>query len=334
MALDLFKKIEPRKGLFGVEKIALIYIGLTSLLIIGLYPELDSPLKMFFDRAVIVCGTYLLVMLYRFKPSKVTAFTRIAFQMALLSYWYPDTYELNRVLPNLDHLFAAAEQFIFNGQPAITFSSSFPQTWISEAFNMGYFAYYPMIFLVALVYFFKRYYEFEKVAFILVGSFFIYYLMYIFIPVAGPQYYFPAIGWENVEAGIFPSIGDYFNHNYQLLPGPGEGSGGFFYGLVDNSQQLGERPTAAFPSSHVGISTILMLPGWKVSKRMTLFLLPFYLLLCGATVYIQAHYVIDSIAGFVSAFLVYYAVSWSYERYFAVECVDSTKLSFMRSPKR
>ncbi|NDV67281.1 hypothetical protein D0T60_18910, partial [Bacteroides sp. 224] len=30
---------------------------------------------------------------------------------------------------------------------------------------------------------------------------------------------------------------------------------GFFYNLVKTSQQVGERPTAAFPSSHVGAGT-------------------------------------------------------------------------------
>ena len=71
-----------------------------------------------------------------------------------------------------------------------------------------------------------------------------------------------------------------------------------FYSLVEGSQQVGERPTAAFPSSHVGISTILMIMAWRGSKKLFACLIPFYMLLCGATVYIQAHYVIDAIVGF------------------------------------
>lgn len=42
--------------------------------------------------------------LYRLAPCKFSAFVRIAIQMSLLSYWYPDTFEFNRVFPNLDHL--------------------------------------------------------------------------------------------------------------------------------------------------------------------------------------------------------------------------------------
>ena len=165
-------------------------------------------------------------------------------------------------------------------------------------------------------YFIYRFELFEKLSFVLVTSFFIYYLIYIFVPVAGPQFYFPAIGDDNVAQGVFPSIGDYFNHNQELLPGPGYDHG-FFYNLVEGSQQIGERPTAAFPSSHVGISTILMIMAWRGSRRLFACLFPFYVLLCCATVYIQAHYLIDSIVGFVSAFGLYVMVTWMFKRWFA-----------------
>lgn len=87
----------------------------------------------------------------------------------------------------------------------------------------------------------------------------------------------------------FPAIGDYFNNNDILLPGPGFDHG-FFFNLVEASQEVGERPTAAFPSSHVGISTIVMIMAYRVNKKLCYFLAPFYVLLCCATVYIQAHY--------------------------------------------
>ena len=166
-----------------------------------------------------------------------------------------------------------------------------------------------------IFYFLFRYKDFEKTAFILVASFFIYYLIYIFVPVAGPQYYFPAIGAEEVAAAHFPPVGDYFNYHTALQPSPGQ-EWGFFYRLVDASQEAGERPTAAFPSSHVGISTILLILAYKAKKTLFLVLLPFYVLLCCATVYIQAHYLIDAIAGFITAFIIYGISVWMYTRWF------------------
>jgi membrane-associated phospholipid phosphatase len=317
MALNLFKRVETRKGLFAVEKVTLIYTLLTSILILYLFQGMDHPVQMLIERSMIVAVTFLLMFLYRLAPCKATAFIRILVQTSLLSYWYPDTFEFNRVFPNLDHVFASVEQWCFGGQPSIWLCERFPQMWVSELLNMGYFFYYPMITLVLVWYFLRRYDLFEKVSFVLVTSFFIYYLIYIFVPVAGPQFYFPAIGFDRVAHGIFPAIGDYFNHNHTLLPGPEHNVQGFFYNLVESSQQVGERPTAAFPSSHVGVSTILMIMAWRGSRWLFLFLLPFYVLLCCATVYIQAHYVIDAITGFVSAFILYILVTRMFNLWFA-----------------
>ncbi|MBQ1973981.1 MAG: phosphatase PAP2 family protein, partial [Paraprevotella sp.] len=88
------------------------------------------------------------------------------------------------------------------------------------------------------------------------------------------------------------------------LPAPGD-SEGFFYNLVGNAQASGERPTAAFPSSHIGISGILMILAFRSSRKLAWVMMPFFVLLCCATVYIQAHYLIDAIAGIVSVPLVY-----------------------------
>lgn len=316
MALDIFKKVETQKGLFAVEKVSLIYNLLTSILILFMFSQMSHPLQMLWDRAVIALMTFCLIYLYRLAPCKFSAFVRIVVQMGLLSYWYPDTFEFNRLFTNLDHLFAGAEQFIFGCQPAVEFSKNLPYKWVSEPLNLGYFSYYPMIGVVGIYYFFRRFDLFEKWSFIIVVSFFVYYFIYIFIPVAGPQFYFPAIGPENVSNGIFPAIGNYFNFHHELLPGP-DYQHGFFYSLVDSSQQVGERPTAAFPSSHVAISTLLMISAFRVSRKLACFLLPFYILLCCATVYIQAHYLIDSIVGFVSAFFMYILATKMYKKWFA-----------------
>jgi membrane-associated phospholipid phosphatase len=315
MTIDLFKRVENVKGLFAVESISLIYNAITTVMIICLYGRMDHPDVMLVERAGIVLVTFALVAAYRHWPCRLMAFVRMAVQMAFLAYWYPDTFEFNRLFPNMDHVFASLEQTLFQCQPSVAFSESVPSMWFSEPFNLGYFSYYPMIFIVTVYYFLYRFEWFEKICFVLVTSFFIYYLFYIFVPVAGPQFYFPAIGMDNVLAQHFPAIGDYFNHNDILLPGPGYDHG-FFYNLVEASQEVGERPTAAFPSSHVGISTIVMIMAWRAHRRLSYVLLPFYVLLCCSTVYIQAHYLIDAIAGFLSALVIYQVSTWMYKRWF------------------
>ena len=325
MALELLKPTETRRGLFPIEVVSLFYGAFTSLLIFLLFMRMDHPGTMLLERVGILVIMGLLMLVYQRYSCKLTAFLRTAFQLGLLAYWYPDTYEFNRLFPNLDHVFAHTEQMLFGCQPAMEFGQICSSSLFSEAFNMGYFAYYPMIFGVILFYFFARYSEFNRTAFVVLTSFFIYYLIYIFVPVAGPQYYFPAIGLDAVAAGNFISVGDYFNFNSELLPAPGA-TDGFFYGLVERSQQAGERPTAAFPSSHVGMSTVLMILACRSRcKALVAILSPFYVLLCCATVYIQAHYLIDSIAGFFSAFLIY-ALSVMAYRFFMFREVELAKV--------
>ena len=73
MALDLFKRVETRKGLFAVEKITSIYNLLTSILILFLFQRMDHPWHMLLDRAMIAAMTFLLMYLYRLAPCKFSA---------------------------------------------------------------------------------------------------------------------------------------------------------------------------------------------------------------------------------------------------------------------
>ena len=198
---------------------------------------------------------------------------RVFAQLALLSWWYPDTYEINRMFPNLDHLFASWEQSLFGCQPALLFSKTIPSHIFSELMDLGYASYYPMIVLVLLFYFFARYEEFHRAAFIVLASFFLYYVIFIFVPVVGPTFYFNAVGVDQIAKGVFPDLGLYF------------------------------------------CSTVLMLLALHTKKRWIVWLLlPLYVLLCFATVYIQAHYAIDAIAGFITAVVFYLVLMYVSKR--------------------
>lgn len=295
----------PRKGLFPFEWAVLAYAALTLLVIFFTYTKLSNPEALIGGRIRVLIITMALWGLYRMRPCRFFRMLRVLVQMILLSWWYPDTYELNRIFPNLDHLFASAEQWFFGCQPALLFHEKMPWAIFSEVMNYGYVAYYPMIAVVLYWYFFCRYHEFERASFIVLAAFFIYYVIFIFVPVAGPMFYFQAIGLDKAAQGIFPNIGLYFNSHTECLATPGWADGWGYY-LVDMAHQAGERPTAAFPSSHVGLSTVAILLAWRTrSKRLLYWLLPFYVSLCFSTVYIQAHYAIDAIMGFVTGVIIY-----------------------------
>lgn len=311
---------------------AAVYCVFTLLLMVVMWQRLVSPWSIITMRAEWFAMTAALVGVTAAlrgrtlgklgaSCSPLMTVVRTAAQLAWLILWYPDTYEFNRSFNNLDHLFASTEQHLFGCQPALIFNQALPQPLWSEAFNLGYWSYYPMIAALMLAVLWRGSHAkdgidlqpLQQATTAILASFFCYYTIYIFLPVAGPQFYFQAVGIDAIANGHFPALGTYFSSHTELLPAPGW-SDGLFHQLVVQAQETGERPTAAFPSSHVGISTIVLLLSRRFAPRLTPFLLPFWTLLCCATVYIQAHYVIDALAGLITAPIVLWIAAKGTER--------------------
>jgi len=303
---ELFKiDKKPIRGLLAVEWVVMGYLVATLVLMFFTYTKLHNPESMLWGRMHIVAITAALWLVYRMVPCRLTICFRILAQFALLSWWYPDTYEFNRMFPNLDHVFASWEQQLFGCQPSQLFCLYFSHPVFSELMDLGYACYYPLIAVVVAYYFGWRYDQFGRASFIVLASFFVYYIVYIAVPVTGPQYFYKAVGMAEIARGVFPNLGDYFATHQEALTSPGYKEG-IFYQMVIDAHDAGERPTAAFPSSHVGVSTILMMLAWATRNRRLFFvLIPFYILLCLSTVYIYAHYVVDVFAGWVSAIAIY-----------------------------
>lgn len=309
--IELFKiEKTPRRGLLAVEWVVLGYMLLTSLLIMFGYTKLSDPQAMLWGRLQIVFITASLIAVYRLLPCTFTHFCRSVAQLFICEWWYTDTYALNQLFPNLDPLFAGLEQQLFGCQPALLFSQQFTSPVFSELMHLGYSSYYSLFFVVMLYYFFCHRSEFDHAVFITATSFLVFYLIFDFLPVTGPQYYYLAAGVDQIAQGVFPDVGNYFATHQEALPIPGY-SDGFFYHVVQSAHAAGEHPTAAFPSSHVGMTAILLLKLWHTrDRKLFFFILPFFLLMCLATVYIQAHYAIDVLGGWVSAAIIYVVVNF------------------------
>ena len=308
---EYFRK-DYEKGLWSMEALTLIYMLFTTILIGIYWRNLADPTGMIVTRLVMLSAMGIVYGIYRWYPCRALRILRVVPTLLGLIFWYPETYDFCSQLPYLDHIFAGIDQALFGCQPALVFNTIVSSTFWSEAFNMGYYAYYYMMGATLIFYLLCRYPEADKAGFVFLASFFLFYVIYEFLPVAGPQYYFKAVGVETADSGVFPAVGYYFQtHTEMLMPE----IKGIFSQLVLGAQEVGERPTAAFPSSHVGMSTVTMLLAWRTKNKWLFWLMmPLYLLLCCATVYIQAHYLIDSICGFFTAVLFFWLTSWLYDR--------------------
>lgn len=300
LLMKLFRSIK----LNSTEKLTLTYILISGIIAIFLEFRAENVSHLIFNRLIITGIILLMAFTENIITNVYLQLFRFLFIGFLLIYWYPETFEFNRLLENRDYLLALADQKMFGFQPSVLFKIKYPQHWFSELMNMGYFAFYPILVVSCLYFYFKDQKYARFFFFTCMFAFLSYYFIFIFFPTCGPQYYFPVIGSDNVAAGVFPHIANYFQyHPYRLED---ETSTGLFRDAVVLVHNLFERPTGAFPSSHVGNTTLVMI--MIIAKREYKFaalLSPIYIILVLSTVYIQAHYVIDIFAGFITAYLFY-----------------------------
>lgn len=295
---------KKEKGLLSFEAATLIYMVASLVFIIIQWERLASPGGMLAARAAILIAMGLAFYVYQKYPCKAAILFRVAIPFLSLIYWYPETYQFCRIHEYQDHIFAQIDQVIFNCQPSLEFSRMYPSTFWHEFYCMGYYSYFYMMIAMVLFYFFARYERFQWATFVFLMSFFLFYVIFDFLPVAGPQYYFQYIGTDLGDMPDLPAVHDYFSNHTEIMPLEVRGP---FSNLVLQTQETGENPTAAFPSSHVGMSFITIILAWKSGNRILFFcLFPFFAILCLATVYLKAHYAIDSFAGIVVGLVFYY----------------------------
>jgi membrane-associated phospholipid phosphatase len=201
-------------------------------------------------------------------PNEFVSFFRYLYPLLFLGFFYTETSYLKNIIfeKNLDPFFCDAESGLFGCQPSLEFSKKMPQPWFNELMNLCYFSYYIMTSVLCIIIYFKNRAESFKSIFILIFSFYLYYIIFAIFPVVGPQYHF---GHPEAEPHyVFGKIMHYI--------------------LVN-----AEEPTGAFPSSHVGIAIITVYIAFKHQKKLFYIFLPFAIGICFATVYLRAHYLVD-----------------------------------------
>jgi membrane-associated phospholipid phosphatase len=272
-----------KKHILSTDIITVGYLLITTLLILifdGLSFQLSSP--MFFRLIAILVIISIVYLNSRFKNRWVD-FLHLFYPIILLTYFYGETAWLSEIIFNgsYDAMVKGWDDALFGFQPSVEFSRSFFAKWFSELLNFGYFSYYILTFGVSLMFFVLKPALAEKTVFIIISSFYLYYLIFIAFPVQGPQYYFSSALSQTVDSGIFSRA----------------------VGLV---QYYGEHPTGAFPSSHVGMVVIFLTLSFRKINWLFFSIIPLFILILFATVYIKAHYAIDVFAGLISAPVVYF----------------------------
>jgi membrane-associated phospholipid phosphatase len=265
-------------------------MAITAIFLAFFIDKVESPMVHFIFRIVVTILIFLLAWLHNNGKNRVVIIIRYCLPFALLSYWYPHTYYFNNfIFDNLDHHFVAADQLLFGCQPSLEFSQRMTWAWFSELMYFGYFSYYFIFFGTALWCYFRYKELVNKVIFLFVCSFYVFYFVFIIVPVVGPQFYFT------------PPLNE--------VP-----DGYLFCKIMRFLQYVGEEPTGAFPSSHVGITFIVVIFAARHCRELLKYILPLFIILVFSTVYIKAHYLVDVFGGLAAVAVTYPLVSWLYRK--------------------
>ncbi|MFA5072865.1 MAG: phosphatase PAP2 family protein [Nitrospirota bacterium] len=266
--------------------ITFTYIFITGIFIImSPLSDIQSHVLMRLGMLIIIS---LIICFDFFSPNTVVRFVRNFYPFVLLGYFYPETDYLNNVFfSDLDIIVAKAEVALFGGHPSIWFAEVFHWKWFNELMHFSYFTYYFLPFFLCVYIYKTSPQHFQFALFSIMLSFYLFYIIFIIIPVAGPQFYLPAPYNELPDA--------YFFRNIMVLV-----------------QQTAEGPTAAFPCSHVGIAFLVWWLALKFAPKLMKWFFIFGILIAFSTVYIKAHYVIDVIAGLLVVPLLYWITVHAY----------------------
>jgi membrane-associated phospholipid phosphatase len=237
---------------------------------------------------------WFLIRLLSGRKHPLAGFFRLFYPQALFLPWFSQSIILSQLIyggASLDARLAGLEEAMFGFQPSLAFHRAVSNSLVTELFFAAYFSYY---FLVIgpwwLLYARGKVEEASRCLFITTAAFSALIIWYVFFPVQGPKYYFPKLR----GAGYAQFRG------YALTA---------FMTKTFRAMNLGG---AAFPSSHVAISTIALALNARHNRRLLPLLLPLTLLLWVSTVYIYAHYVLDAVAGVVVGAVIYLPMALLY----------------------
>ncbi len=209
---------------------------------------------------------------------------REIYPLLLLPALYSELDVLNSASgPLHDALVQRWEVLLFGGQISREWWQSAPSRVWSTIFHGAYLSYYLIISAPALYFAWRGDLQaVRQFVLIVIATFVICYLAFIFFPVAGPYYLFPRPDrWfiDNIPARL----------TYEAL------ATGSSYG-------------AAFPSSHVAAALAATMAAARSSRRLGMLLLVPTMLMTVGVVYCQMHYGVDALAGVAVGLLVTWLV--------------------------
>jgi membrane-associated phospholipid phosphatase len=197
------------------------------------------------------------------------------YAMVLLPAIYTELAVLNHAVWNGRYFDAAIQHVeiaVFGGQPSRALAAALTYPALSEVLHAAYVSYFLIVFVPSLaLYLMGRVHAFRVVTFGVVFTLLLNYVVFIFFPVQGPRYLFPA-----------PD---------------GALRGGLFNRLSHWILEHGSARGAAFPSSHMSVAAVQAVLAYRYMRPVFPLLLLAAAVAGVGAVYAGFHYATDIVVG-------------------------------------
>ncbi|HSG82182.1 MAG TPA: phosphatase PAP2 family protein [Gemmatimonadota bacterium] len=283
-----------------VDKVASAYNALVATVWLVLIPQDSYSFWLFLAHAAAAAMPWLLQRA-RYPLSPPVRVLRDIYPLVWILAWWIELDWIRRLLhdANFDRVFGALDLAIFRTHLDQVFLPNLHALWFSELMYLAYFAYYLTVILPVLYALTRGSIEMKRdmtfrVVLVYVACFFV----YIAFPVDGPHW-----------------LTEHFQGPHQQ---------GLFYKVEQFLQAGGSALGCSFPSSHVAASTTMAILGFRWLSRPSAWLLAVGALgVVLSTVYTQNHFAIDSLAGVIWAFWIYFLVGPRLQRWWPCEANKS-----------
>jgi membrane-associated phospholipid phosphatase len=254
-----------------VDVILAGYLGVVSIVALARAPEQPGCWWLLGAHALFGILLYLLT---RPGLGPVGRAIREIYPLLLLVGLYGELDVLNGPgsVPVYDGIVQRWELAMFGIQLSTEWWRIMPSRFWSAVLHAAYLSYYLIVVVPAFYFVWRRDLEaLRHFVLVVMATFVLCYLAFIFFPVAGPYY-------------VFPRPDAWFTDN-------------LFARMVYDTLATGSSYGAAFPSSHVAATVAAALSSWRGSKGLAWALALPTVLLTISVVYCQMHYGVDAMAG-------------------------------------
>ncbi len=267
-----------------VDIITLLYVIIVAFIIFIFRNNLVNYKFYLFNHFLIILG---LLLFYFLSDKFKLKLLRDWYPLIIVTFFYEETGYLNQIVFKgfWDKFIFFFEKQVFGFDLGLKLYLKFNNIFLNELMYLSYFSYYLIIPILGFLIYKNNRKMFHIFLFSIMLTYYICYICYIFIPIAGPFEY------EHIK--INGIIFDKIIH--------------FFY-------KHGELPGSAMPSSHVAIALIVLIYSKLTNNYFYIFLIIFILLTI-STIYLRYHYFLDVEAGILTGIFSFYLAEFLIKKF-------------------